>query len=184
MKGVSGAKIKEGGMIEVDNQILLKLYSLYQKELYLYLYSLCGDRHLAEDLLHETFLKALLALPDGHGNMRAWLYMVARNLFYNQQKKKSREILMDEQIYPLEEKTEKGLPEKIFEEEDRRMLYQAIRRLDIKKREIIQMQYFGGMSQKEIAAILHITPENVRVLAYRAKKELKKYLESYEMENV
>ena len=177
MKGVSGAKIKEGGMIEVDNQILLKLYSLYQKELYLYLYSLCGDRHLAEDLLHETFLKALLALPDGHGNMRAWLYMVARNLFYNQQKKKSREILMDEQMYPLEEKTEKGLPEKIFEEEDRRMLYQAIRRLEIKKREIIQMQYFGGMSQKEIAAVLHITPENVRVLAYRAKKELKKYLE-------
>lgn len=177
MKGVSGAKIKEGGMIEVDNQILLKLYSLYQKELYLYLYSLCGDRHLAEDLLHETFLKALLALPDGHGNMRAWLYMVARNLFYNQQKKKSREILMDEQIYPLEEKTEKGLPEKIFEEEDRRMLYQAIRRLDIKKREIIQMQYFGGMTQKEIAAVLHITLENVRVLAYRARKELKKYLE-------
>lgn len=175
MKGVSGAKIKEGGMIEVDNQILLKLYSLYQKELYLY--SLCGDRHLAEDLLHETFLKALLALPDGHGNMRAWLYMVARNLFYNQQKKKSREILMDEQMYPLEEKTEKGLPEKIFEEEDRRMLYQAIRRLDIKKREIIQMQYFGGMTQKEIAAVLHITLENVRVLAYRARKELKKYLE-------
>ena len=177
MKGVSGAKFKEGGMIEVDNQILLKLYSLYQKELYLYLYSLCGDRHLAEDLLHETFLKALLALPDGHGNMRAWLYMVARNLFYNQQKKKSREILMDEQIYPLEEKTEKGLPEKIFEEEDRRMLYQAIRRLDIKKREIIQMQYFGGMTQKEIAAVLHITLENVRVFAYRARKELKKYLE-------
>jgi len=141
------------------------------------LYSLCGDRHLAEDLLHETFLKALLALPDGHGNMRAWLYMVARNLFYNQQKKKSREILMDEQMYPLEEKTEKGLPEKIFEEEDRRMLYQAIRRLDIKKREIIQMQYFGGMTQKEIAAVLHITLENVRVLAYRARKELKKYLE-------
>ena len=125
MKAISSAKIREGGMIEVDNQILLKLYSLYQKELYLYLYSLCGDRYLAEDLLHETFLKALLALPDGHSNMRAWLYMVARNLFYNQQKKKLREILMDEQIYPLEEKTEEGLPEKIFEEEDRRMLYQG-----------------------------------------------------------
>ena len=41
----------------MDNEILLKLYSLYQKELYLYLYSFCGDRHLAEDLLHETFLK-------------------------------------------------------------------------------------------------------------------------------
>ena len=166
----------------MDNEILLKLYGLYHKELYLYLYSLCGDRHLAEDLLHETFLKALLALPDGHTNMRAWLYMVARNLFYNQQKKKSREILMDQQEYLSEKKTDEDLLEKILEEENRRMLYQAIRRLEIKKREIIQMQYFGGMSQKEIAAVLHITPENVRVLAYRAKKELKKDLEELKRE--
>ena len=92
----------------MDNEILLKLYSLYQKELYLYLYSFCGDRHLAEDLLHETFLKALLALPDGHTNMRAWLYMVARNLFYNQQKKKSQEILMEEQECFHEKNRERG----------------------------------------------------------------------------
>ena len=154
----------------MDNEILLKLYSLYQKELYLYLYSFCGDRHLAEDLLHETFLKALLALPD-------WLYMVARNLFYNQQKKKSQEILMEEQECFPEKNRDEDLLEKILEEENRRILYQAIRRLEVKKREVIQMQYFGGMSQKEIAAVLHITPENVRVLAYRAKKELKKDLE-------
>lgn len=161
----------------MDNEILLKLYSLYQKELYLYLYSFCGDRHLAEDLLHETFLKALLALPDGHTNMRAWLYMVARNLFYNQQKKKSQEILMEEQECFPEKNRDEDLLEKILEGENRRILYQAIRRLEVKKREVIQMQYFGGMSQKEIAAVLHITPENVRVLAYRAKKELKKDLE-------
>ena len=84
---------------------------------------------------------------------------------------------MEEQDYFPEKKTDEDLFEQILEEENRRMLYQAIRRLEIKKREIIQMQYFGGMSQKEIAAVLHITPENVRVLAYRAKKELKKYLE-------
>ena len=120
MKGVSGAKIKEGGMIEVDNQILLKLYSLYQKELYLYLYSFCGDRHLAEDLLHETFLKALLALPDGHTNMRAWLYMVARNLFYNQQKKKSQEILMEEQECFPEKNRDEDLLEKILEKKKQR----------------------------------------------------------------
>lgn len=84
---------------------------------------------------------------------------------------------MEEQDYFPEKKTDEDLLEKILEEENRRMLYKAIRRLEIKKRGIIQMQYFGGMSQKEIAAVLHITPENVRVLAYRAKKELKKYLE-------
>ena len=44
----------------MDNELFMKLYGAYQKELYLYLYSLCRNRHQAEDLLHETFLKALL----------------------------------------------------------------------------------------------------------------------------
>ena len=35
---------------------------------------------------------------------------------------------------------------------------------------------------EEIAAVLHITPENVRVLGYRAKKELKRYMGKYEAE--
>ena len=182
-EGRGGCRIQERGNVDVDNELFMKLYGAYQKELYLYLYSLCRNRHLAEDLLHETFLKALLALPDGHTNMRAWLYMVARNLFYNQQKKRSKEILTEEQNGVPEESTNADLLESILAEESRRTLYQALQKLEVKKREIIQMQYFGGMSQKEIAAILHITPENVRVLAYRAKKELKKYLESYEMEN-
>ena len=110
----------------MDNELLMKLYGAYQKELYLYLYSLCRNRHQAEDLLHETFLKALLALPDGHTNMRAWLYMVARNLFYNQQKKRSKEILSKEQnVVP--ENCEKGdLLENILAEESRRMLYRAL----------------------------------------------------------
>ena len=82
----------------------------------------------------------------------------------------------EQECFPEKNRVE-DLLEKILGEENRRILYQAIRRLEVKKREVIQMQYFGGMSQKEIAAVLHITPENVRVLAYRAKKELKKDLE-------
>ena len=49
--------------------------------------------------------------------------------------------------------------------------------LEERKREILLMQYFGGLSQKEIAAILKMTPENVRVLAYRAKKQLRNEME-------
>ena len=109
----------------MDNKILEMLYRQYQKELYLYLYSLGGDRQLAEDLLHETFLKALLALPDGHTNMRAWLYMVARNLFYNDQKRRKKEILFGEQNTFPEEKEDADFLEKIIEEENRRKLYQA-----------------------------------------------------------
>lgn len=80
----------------MDNKILEMLYRQYQKELYLYLYSLGGDRQLAEDLLHETFLKALLALPDGHTNMRAWLYMVAlKSCFIMIKKKKKKKFYLE-----------------------------------------------------------------------------------------
>ena len=117
----------------MDNELLMKLYGTYQKELYLYLYSLCRNRHQAEDLLHETFLKALLALPDGHTNMRAWLYMVARNLFYNQQKKRSKEILSEGQDAVTEDCAKGDLLENILAEENRRMLYRALQNLDLKK---------------------------------------------------
>ena len=160
--------------------MLEALYQRYYKELYIFVFSLCGSESVTDDILQDTFLKALLTLKDSHTNMRAWLYMVAQNLFYNQRKKKSREILMGEQEYLSEKQTDKDLLEKILEEEKRRELYRAIRKLEQKKQEIILMQYFSGMSQKEIAAVLHITPENVRVLAYRAKKELKKNMEEFQ----
>ena len=69
--------------------------------------------------------------------------------------------------------------EGILKEEKNRLLYQAMNELEERKREILLMQYFGGLSQKEIAAILKMTPENVRVLSYRAKRELRTYMEDH-----
>ena len=90
-------KVSRKGSENLDKHLLEALYHRYYKELYIFVYSLCGSETVTDDILQDTFLKALLALKDSHTNMRAWLYMVARNLFYNQQKKKSQEILMEEQ---------------------------------------------------------------------------------------
>lgn len=80
----------------MDKQILQKLYKDYGNEILLYLYSLCGSRDMAEDLMQETFEKALLSLADRHTNVRAWLYLVARNLCFNAMKKEKRQISMEE----------------------------------------------------------------------------------------
>lgn len=163
----------------MDNRILKQLYEQFGTELYLYLYSLCHDHSLAEDLRQETFLKALLALPDYHTNMRAWLYLVARNLYFNRRKK-------DKRLIPLEETHREimhpdgtdDILDRFIVKKQIRMLYQALSVLPVQKREILMLQYFGNMTHREIAAILHLTPENVRVLSYRAKKELKNYMEA------
>jgi RNA polymerase sigma factor, sigma-70 family len=134
---------------------------------------------MAEDLRQETFLKAILSLQENHTNMRAWLYLVARNLCFNRLKKEKRFVPL-EKVYQdgvVSEETENIL-ETLMKDEQIRTMYQALSEMSQQKKEILTMQYFGKLSQREIAAILQLTPENVRVLSYRAKKELKLYMEA------
>ena len=160
----------------MDSKVLDKIYGMYHRELYLYIYSLCRNREATEDLLQETFLKALLSLPSAHTNVRAWLYMVARNLYLNYAKKEKSKVALEEaKELPS---SDVDLAEQIIVKESNRILYRALQALSASKREILVLQYFGGLSQKEIAAVMHISPENVRVLGYRAKKELKKHMEA------
>ena len=152
----------------MEKDILKQLYQKYRKEIYLYLYSLCKNSSLAEDLLQETFLKALLS----------WLYPVARNLFFNYYRREKEKVPLGE-VQQIQNTASQEVLEGILKEEKNRLLYQAMNELEERKREILLMQYFGGLSQKEIAAILKMTPENVRVLSYRAKRELRTYMEDH-----
>ena len=62
------------------------------------------------------------------------------------------------------------------------MLYEAMLKLPDRQREILELFYFSEMSMKQIAEIMKLTPQNVRVLAYRAKKQLREYMEVKEFE--
>ena len=140
----------------MEKDILKQLYQKYRKEIYLYLYSLCKKESLAEDLLQETFLKALLSLPDDHTNMRAWLYLVARNLLFNYYHREKEKVPLEEAQQMQDTGTQEVL-EEILKGERNKILYLAMNRLEQR--------------------ILKMTPENVRVLSYRAKRELRVYME-------
>lgn len=152
----------------MDNDLLREIYQKYQKEIYIYILSICKNRSLAEDLLQETFLKAILSIPNSSGNLRAWLYKVARNLTFNELKKQKKLKPLEENENPYED---------FYLSDERIMLLKALSKLKEEKREVLLLQYVGGLGQKEIAKILNISLENVRVLSFRAKKELKAYLE-------
>ena len=163
----------------MENKILQLIYHKYYREIYLYLYSLCKNHEVAEDLTQEAFIKAMLSLSEKHANIRAWLYLVARNLFLNYIKKENRNILLDEgemeAAFCVD--SAKETLERILTDERKRLLYQALKKLDERTREVLTLQYFCNLSQKEIAALLKINPENVRVLSCRGKKRLKVYME-------
>ncbi len=157
----------------MDSEMLRQFYGRYASEIYLYLYSLCKSRELAEDLMQDVFLKALLSLSDSHTNIRAWLYKVARNTCLNELRKRNRETELDEQL-AVSDETILG---SVIQNEQKKALYQAMMKLPDRQREILELFYFSEMSIKEIAAVLTLSAENVRVLAYRAKKQLRSEME-------
>lgn len=160
----------------MNSDILEQIYKLYSQQLYLYIFSLCRNTALAEDLLQETFLKAILSLPDSNKNVRAWLYMVARNLYFDRLKYE-KHILREADMEQLKDLSSNQPLDRIIKDEQNKLLYQALNVLDDRKREILELQYFGGLNQQEIAQIMHLKPNNIRVLALMARREIRLWME-------
>ena len=164
----------------MENDVLAVVYRAYSREIYLYLYGLSHNRQLSEDLMQETFAKALITVVTADTGIRAWLYKVARNLYFNTYRRDKRLIIGLENVEnkaEIREEIEESPLSKLLRTEREEVLYKALNKLEGKKREVLLLQYFSGLSGKDIAKLLDITTENVRILVFRGKKELKLYLE-------
>ncbi len=161
----------------MNKELLAELYLRYAREVYLYVYSLCRSRAAAEDLTQETFVRALVSLNDAHPNFRAWLYLTAKNLCLNEIKREKRNKGGKTEAFSGEKK---DLLEEYLKTERERLLYACIRRLPQMSRQIIFLEYFAALPVKEIAEVMQISPGNVRVIACRARKELRQLVERAE----
>lgn len=158
----------------MNREALGEIYVIYGKEIYFYIFSICNFKEMAEDLAHETFVKAILSLPDHHTNIRAWLYIVARNLTYNHLRKHKKEIIKDEinivnYIEPLDE---------IIKNDNKKYLYKTLFKINNKTREILILKYFNGLSIREISKITQLTEQNIKVIIHRGKRQIRKLMEA------
>ena len=62
-------------------EALKKLFADHYQDVYVYLYSLCHDALLAEDLASETFLEAVKSIARfrGDSDLKTWLFAIARH---------------------------------------------------------------------------------------------------------
>ena len=146
------------------------IYETYYRALYLYALSLSGNRHDAEDLLQETFVKAFLSY-EGGGSIKYWLITVLRNEFYTVQRKRKREVL-EEQIADREEASKEDIMASFIEKEERRQLFMEIQKLPIQMREVLMESVYFHMEDSDIAKLHGWTKENVRKIRSRAKQKL------------
>lgn len=158
----------------MEKDILEQLYYKYTRQVYLYLYSLCHNHTLAEDLMQETFLKAFCSLELSGTEVLPWLLTVARNLCLDTWRQDKR-LTRQEDIEMMA--GEEEVLSRMIQKERNQRLYQAILRLRSQEREAIVLYYFSGLSQETISRILGLSYGNTRVILYRAKQKLKKMLD-------
>ncbi len=149
--------------------MITELYTAHRAELFKYCCLMCGNGSDAEDLLQETFIKALsnqdLLEELGEKQKRAWLYKVARNLFYDACRKSA---LERNRSVRQEEDTDGG-----FTEVETAIILSA---LPSELSLLFIKRYFEGYTSRELAEEYGLSPSGIRAGLSRARKLLREKL--------
>ncbi len=137
------------------------LYDRYSSLVFSVAVRVLNDRQLAEDVTQEVFLR-LWRRPGSYdperSRFRSWLMSVTRNRSIDERRRVVRRLRLEEReddAAPDPPGPERFHDPQLEAElaEDRRAVREALTRLPPPQREVIELAYFGGLTQVEIAAL-------------------------------
>ncbi len=148
-----------------------KVFREYRFFIYKYLFKLCRDEILAEELTQETFFRAYMNISSlrDESKIPVWLCQIAKNTYfawYNSQKK---QLNLDEakeikEPFDIEQQfVEKDLTEKALK---------CLHELDEPYKEVFMLAVLGQVSLKDISKMFGKSESWARVTFYRAKQKL------------
>jgi RNA polymerase sigma-70 factor (ECF subfamily) len=144
-----------------------------QRQVYTLAYRLVGDRHEAEDVAQEAYLRVFRSMGGFREDARfeTWLYRIVTNVAMTQLRRKSRLglLLGDEREHPTPEPEVRPVDEVIERDELRR----ALAELPPATRSIVVLKDVYGFSVQEIATETGLTEGAVKLRLHRARKKLK-----------
>lgn len=161
-----------------------QIYETHFSDVYLYIRRLSGDEHIAEEITSETFFKALQSIESFRGDcdLRVWLCQIAKNCYYNNQKKKVRYSSIED--VQLENIIDLGssIDEKIADREQAKQIQTILHALPDPYKEVFMWRIFAELSFKQIGQLFGKTDNWACVTYHRARIMLKRRLEegSYE----
>jgi RNA polymerase sigma-70 factor (ECF subfamily) len=151
------------------------LFERHHARLFHYLFRLTGDRHLSEDLVQEVFVRLLKYRHTFRGECRftTWLYQIARNARTDFFRGSCTNALSFED-QEREFVSSHPLPDEHLEQdEEMRILTDALSRLPEKKREVLLLRGLHGMSFEEIAKVMDCPVNTAKGRAFDAIRTLR-----------
>lgn len=161
-----------------DEALLDEMMSLYGQDILQLVYSYVKDTVVAEDLTQEIFIKCYKALPtyNQQSKIRTWLWKIAINHCKDYRKSwYFRNVLTTEK--DQEWTSTDNVEEAVIQQDEDRVLADAVMALPIQYRELIYLHYFQEMKLKEISEITGVKLGTVKTRMRQAKKRLKTYWE-------
>ena len=172
-------------MIQIPQDAALMQFELWFREemprLYRYLCYQTHDQSAAEEITSTCCEKALHKLDQfdpARGEMRVWLFGIARNelrAYYRSQKKEPGQVSLD--LLPdFDFKT--NSPELEYQRKESFVLIiHELSKLSQREQEVVALRFGAGLPQQQIATIMGLEENHIGVLLHRTVEKLKKSLE-------
>src|SRR6187549_3473075 len=161
-----------------DRSALEELYLLHFDRIYSYLHMSVGNRHDAEDLTTQTFLKMLEAIGRFRwqsASFSAWLFRIAHNLAIDHFRARKR-VQPEDEVPEPNGAEESSAEEQAFDSMGRAGMLELIDRLSAEQRQVLTLKFLFGFVNAEVAGILGKTEGAVKSLQHRALASLQKQL--------
>ncbi|MDO4324531.1 MAG: RNA polymerase sigma factor [bacterium] len=148
-----------------------ELYETYYEELIRWCLAMTQSRAAAEDLVQDTFLKAMkhcyILEELGEKQRRSWLYQTAKNLYIDRLRRAAFELAVE----TLPEQEEEDAAYSAYSNEE------LLSKLPKEERVLFVMRYLEGYNSKELGELFSLPPGTVRSRLSSARKRLKEELE-------
>ena len=156
------------------------LYREYYQKVYAFLYRLCADPDLAEDLTQETFLQAYKSFHKFRGDCEVftWLAAIGKHTYFKYLKKKKLHLdaanleLVAQSYLQNEDSPEEHIDRKDVEKAVRKV----VENIPKKYRDVVLLRIYAELPFSQIAQSLKISESSAKVIYFRAKKMLMEVL--------
>ncbi len=177
-KGPSRAEVRK--LVERaqagDRDALEELYLLHFDRIYSYLHMTVGNRHDAEDLTTQTFLRMLESIGKFRfqsAPFSAWLFRIAHNLSMDHFRA-NRRWQPEEDVPEPPGTEERSAEDEAFQAIGRRSMLELIQDLSHEQQQVLTLKFVFSFSNGEAATILDKTEGAVKSLQHRALASLQK----------
>lgn len=161
---------------ELQEDAWAEVYARYAERVYAYIYFRVRDRHVAEDLTADVFVRAITGIKsfEWRGTpLLAWLYRIAQNVTIDFRKQSARRLSRESGGEAAE--AEDG-NDQLAGVDERNDMLQAIQMLTDDQQQVLILRFYGGLSSEQVAQVVDKPVTAVKALQARALRALRRTL--------